>query len=55
MGRSNNGEGKRIENDSQQKRRKPYLKPHLTNYGSLEKLTQGATGQRSDVGGTKQP
>jgi hypothetical protein len=53
MGRSNNGEGKRIENGSQQKRRKPYLKPRLTNYGSVEKLTQGAGGSLGDVGGTR--
>jgi len=55
MGRSNNCEGKRIENDSQQKRRKPYLKPHLTNYGSVEKLTKGATGSQNDAGGSRQP
>lgn len=26
----------------------PYTKPKLTNFGNIEKLTQGATGQRSD-------
>jgi hypothetical protein len=30
--------------------RKPYLKPKLIEYGQLEKLTQGATGTRDDVG-----
>jgi hypothetical protein len=51
MERSNNGEGKGIQNDSQQKKKKLYLKPHLTNYGCVEKLTQGFGGSKDDVGG----
>jgi len=30
------------------KKRKPYTKPKLTKFGNIEKLTQGATGQRND-------
>ncbi len=33
--------------------RKAYLKPKLIEYGQVEKLTQGATGERSDVGTTR--
>ena len=31
-----------------EERRKPYTKPKLTNFGNIEKLTQGATGRRND-------
>jgi len=37
---------------NQQQARKSYVKPQLVEYGNLAKLTQGATGQRSDVGTT---
>jgi hypothetical protein len=38
---------------NQQPGRKPYAKPQLIEYGNLEKLTQGATGRRTDLGTTR--
>lgn len=35
--------------------RKAYAPPKLTEYGSVEKLTQGSTGPRRDAGTPTQP
>jgi hypothetical protein len=39
---------KKFEKVSQRKKRKPYLKPQLTEFGHIEKLTQGPTGHGND-------
>jgi hypothetical protein len=49
MSKRNDCGGKESEKNYQWKeKRKPYTKPKLTNFGNIEKLTQGATGQRND-------
>lgn len=44
---------KKGERANAQLERKAYIKPKLIEYGHLEKLTQGATGRRTDTGGTR--
>ena len=39
---------------TKQHEKKPYVQPKLTGYGSVEKLTQGATGTQRDAA-TKRP
>jgi hypothetical protein len=41
-------EDKEVENAPQKYARKSYVKPQLTEYGHMEKLTQSGTGNVSD-------
>jgi hypothetical protein len=42
---------KKEEKVSQQKRKKLYTEPRLTNFGNIEKLTQGAGRRTAEAGG----
>ena len=42
--------GEKEEKANQRPRKEPYLKPKLIEYGNVEKLTQGASGDRADGG-----
>jgi hypothetical protein len=46
-------ESKKIKNVLKHKGRKPYIKPQLSKFGHIEKLTQGPTGKTFDGGATK--
>lgn len=35
--------------------KKPYTRPTIEEYGSVEKLTRGSSGRRGDGGGTRRP
>ncbi len=50
MMKRNDCENKQLDKISQQRIRKPYRKPQLTEYGHIEKLTRGASGTGSDAG-----
>jgi hypothetical protein len=50
-----NRKGKGLDNHAQKRDRKPYLKPTLTKYGHVEKLTHGATAGAGDGLSSRQP
>ena len=43
------------DNHAQKPDRKPYVKPNLTEYGHIEKLTQGANTQPGDGASSRRP
>jgi hypothetical protein len=48
MNKQRDQKSRRGEKGHQQQERKPYVKPHLTEYGHIEKLTEGASGTQID-------
>ena len=46
-------DGKKLKGVSLKDNRKPYVKPQLTEYGDIEKLTRGSTGGNIDAHATR--